>query len=131
MAIRIPTGLVPPPAAGPVVATLTPAGDPVELFAWSLHGETLGGVLVRTVEGPRAWVDSCPHWNTPLSQLGDRVWNGTALRCTMHGATFDPDDGACTAGPCPGTRLTAMPIVVQGDDLLVHAPVVLSLAESP
>lgn len=125
MPLRIPLEI--PDDATPVVAVLDREGPDVELFAWSLHGEARGGILVRVGAEPKAWVDSCPHWNTPLSQYGNRVWNGRELRCTMHGATFAPHDGACTGGPCEGTSLTAMAARIDGDELHIHAPVVLSL----
>lgn len=99
----------------------------MELFAWTLHGEARRGIITRRDDGVSAYVDMCPHWNTPLSQFGDRIWMGGQLRCSVHGATFDPTDGACTGGPCPNTRLTPMPLVIDNDDVRIYAPKRLSL----
>lgn len=61
--------------------------------------------------------NSCPHVGTPLDFMQDRFFDpsGTLLQCATHGAQFRIDDGLCVAGPCPGKRLTPVPVTLSGD----------------
>ena len=63
----------------------------------------------------RAWVNLCPHRAQPLD-LGDaRLFNSLGeIECQAHGARFDPETGACIAGPCPGASL--QPLRIQERD---------------
>jgi len=44
------------------------------------------------------------------------------LICSTHGALYEPISGRCTAGPCVGDRLTALPLALDGDALVVNLP---------
>lgn len=82
---------------------------------WPLHG------LVVQLEdgGIRAWVNRCPHAGHQLNLqahrflTADRRW----LRCSSHGAHFDPDSGLCVAGPCVGKSLQPVKILVEDDSV--------------
>lgn len=75
------------------------------------------GLLVRAGSLLRAWRNRCPHigglltWQPPCR--GDSPAAATPIRCTLHGALFAPDSGACIRGPCQGDALTALPISVR------------------
>mgnify|MGYP001193088653 CR=1 FL=1 len=75
---------------------------------------TAGGtVLLYRWEGEiRAFRNVCPHVGTPLDLVPGRVFttDGRHLICATHGALFDPATGLCTAGPCRGRSLKAVPI---------------------
>jgi hypothetical protein len=47
---------------------------------------------------------------------------GRALICSTHGAVHEPISGRCTAGPCVGDHLTALPLALDGDTLVVRLP---------
>lgn len=73
------------------------------------------GILVMTPAGPRAWKNQCRHLALPLDgdapgRFFDR--EERHLACTAHGACYRPDDGLCIAGPCQGSRLKALPLVI-------------------
>jgi len=74
-----------------------------------------GGVLVRTAEGVRAWVNCCPHQGRPLDFAPDQFLFTPEGRlvCPHHGACFDPATGDCTDGPCAGSALTPVAIAVK------------------
>ena len=38
-----------------------------------------------------------------------------SLMCTRHGATFEPDSGACTHGPCERAYLKEIDVTVHDD----------------
>jgi len=48
--------------------------------------------------------------------------DGRALICSTHGALYEPLSGRCTAGPCVGDHLTALPLALDGDTLVVRLP---------
>jgi phenylpropionate dioxygenase-like ring-hydroxylating dioxygenase large terminal subunit len=81
--------------------------------------------LFRTVSGPAALIDRCPHRNVPLS--GGTVC-GDALACPYHGWSFDAA-GRCVAVPgVPGqTGAPARRVAVTSRHGLIWA----SLADAP
>ncbi|MFC7704801.1 Rieske (2Fe-2S) protein [Plastorhodobacter daqingensis] len=58
-------------------------------------------ILVATAQGPRAYVNACPHQFLPLNYRSDTVLSadGTRLLCSAHGARFDAGTGAAPDGP--------------------------------
>jgi len=60
-----------------------------------------------------AYMNRCAHVPTELDwQPGefldmDKRW----IICSIHGATYEPADGYCIAGPCRGERLMALDVV--------------------
>ncbi len=95
-------GLEEIPDGGAKGFDLGPAYEPREIF------------LLR--EGGRvyAYVNSCPHLGTPLEMIEDHFLNEDGfILCTTHGALFDPQNGACIAGPCMGEYLSRPLIEVE------------------
>jgi nitrite reductase/ring-hydroxylating ferredoxin subunit len=72
----------------------------------------------------RAYVNRCAHVGTPLDLWPNEFLDeeGRLIVCATHGALYDPDDGRCTAGPCVGAALDALPVRQDGDDLVVTCP---------
>ncbi len=73
------------------------------------------GILVRGDSGVRAWRNECRHLAVRLDRdtpgaLFER--DGTLLMCQFHGALYRPDDGMCVAGPCLGSRLRSLPVLL-------------------
>jgi nitrite reductase/ring-hydroxylating ferredoxin subunit len=60
-----------------------------------------------------AYMNRCAHVPTELDwQPGefldqDKRW----IICSIHGATYEPADGYCIAGPCRGERLMALDVI--------------------
>ena len=54
-----------------------------------------------------AYMNQCAHVPTEMDWQpgefldGDKRW----IICSIHGATYEPANGACVAGPCRGARL--------------------------
>jgi len=71
-------------------------------------------VLVRMDGEVAAWRNFCPHWTDVRldSGSGAECRDGEIV-CTRHGATFDPDNGECTHGPCEGAFLEEVEVTVQ------------------
>lgn len=66
-------------------------------------GTRAAGAIVGRVDGQLvAYANVCRHLAIPLDFGDGDVTDpdGAALLCRHHGATFEPRDGECTAGPC-------------------------------
>lgn len=78
-----------------------------------------GGILLRLPDGtPRAYKNECRHLALRLDEREPHtLWeaDGRHLHCTAHGALFRPSDGLCTAGPCKGSHLRELPLIVEND----------------
>jgi nitrite reductase/ring-hydroxylating ferredoxin subunit len=75
------------------------------------------GILLRTADGEvRAYKNQCRHLAVPLdSEDPGELWDERRrhLTCSAHGARYRPEDGRCVAGPCEGSHLKTLPVVVR------------------
>ena len=71
-----------------------------------------------------AYANVCPHARHPLDFPAEHFFtpDKTLLRCSSHGALFDPGSGECVLGPCLGRRLIALELRVVADEIRVRAP---------
>ena len=72
----------------------------------------------------RAYVNRCPRVGTPLDLWPNDFFtdDGRTLICSTHGALYEPLSGHCRAGPCVGDRLTALPLALEGETIVVRMP---------
>jgi nitrite reductase/ring-hydroxylating ferredoxin subunit len=71
-------------------------------------------VLVRLNGEVAAWRNFCPHWtDVRLDKGSGAEFRDGELICTRHGATFEPESGHCTYGPCEGSYLEEVDIEVR------------------
>jgi nitrite reductase/ring-hydroxylating ferredoxin subunit len=79
-------------------------GQPARAFALRFDGRVV------------AYMNRCAHVPTELDwQPGefldlDKRW----IICAVHGATYEPADGTCIAGPCRGERLMELAVAERG-----------------
>jgi len=90
-------------------------------FRLERAGRLVNAFVVNHEGRFRAYVNRCPHVGTPLDLWPNEFFteDGRALICSTHGALYEPLSGRCTAGPCVGDRLAALPLALDGDDTLV------------
>jgi len=71
-----------------------------------------------------AYVNRCRHMTTPLDFVRDEFWSEDRrhLMCYTHGALYEPDSGLCISGPCKGESLFRLPVVIDGEEVLVGCP---------
>ena len=72
--------------------------------------------------GVRAYKNECRHLPLRLDDREPReLWDteGTHLVCSSHGARYRPTDGLCVAGPCEGSHLRELPLVVDGSEIFL------------
>jgi nitrite reductase/ring-hydroxylating ferredoxin subunit len=81
--------------------------------------------LVRYEDRVYAYRNLCPHagrflnWKEDAFLTRDR----SLIMCAGHGALFDPKNGACVAGPCPGQSLESLQVKIESGEVVVYAPV--------
>lgn len=78
-------------------------------------------LLIRTAGGIRAFRNRCPHVHIPLNYEPDEfhILDDDVLMCAHHGAMFHIATGECFDGPCERSSLTAIPVIVQGNRVIV------------
>jgi nitrite reductase/ring-hydroxylating ferredoxin subunit len=82
------------------------------------------GILLRSADGGvRAYKNECRHLPMPLDdrEPGD-LWDphGRHLVCNSHGALYRPDDGLCVSGPCEGSHLRTLPVIVRDGEVFLE-----------
>lgn len=72
-------------------------------------------ILYRVGSRVKAWCNVCPHAGRRLDWAPGQFLRSRdgGLVCAVHGATFDPASGECTAGPCRGQALLAVAVEVR------------------
>jgi nitrite reductase/ring-hydroxylating ferredoxin subunit len=79
-------------------------------------------ILLRTNGGALlAYRNACPHMGIELDWESDRLMTpgGRYLRCTGHGALFEPDSGLCVRGPCLNEALTRLPVRIEDEMVML------------
>jgi toluene monooxygenase system ferredoxin subunit len=66
---------------------------------------------------PRAYRALCPHQEAPITES---PFDGNVLTCEHHGWRFDGETGDCISGP--RCRLKALPLRIEGEDVLIDIP---------
>ena len=80
------------------------------LFDVLEYGQPLRAFVLRVDGQVVAYLNRCAHvpvemdWQEGEFLDGDRRY----IVCSIHGATYEPSDGYCIAGPCGGARLKAV-----------------------
>ena len=87
------------------------------------EGGFYGLFAVSVGEAVMIYVNACPHIHVPLDWAPDRFLSSDASRiiCSTHGAEFEIETGLCTAGPCVGERLQAVPFRLENGWITVAA----------
>ena len=85
------------------------------------NADELEILLVKSSGTINAWINSCPHDGRPLCRDPNYVWDssGRYLECMNHQATFDPNTGMCTDGPCVGDSLLGVKIHQEGGQIVL------------
>ena len=89
----------------------------------SLAGELESVLLLRRGDQVQGWLNLCPHAGRRLDYAPGQFLLTAAgeVVCPVHGATFELDQGLCTAGPCRGQSLRALPLQVSDGQVLLLA----------
>ena len=89
-----------------------PDGNAIEIETL-VGGEVESLLVYRLGDDARAYFNVCPHAGRRLDYApGKFLVRSGQIICAAHGATFTAESGDCTAGPCRGDRLRAVPVAV-------------------
>lgn len=71
-------------------------------------------ILIKHETGVKAYLNNCPHQDVPLNEAYKIDVNPfeKSLKCSVHDAYFNVEDGCCTEGPCINEELEAVAIIV-------------------
>ncbi len=102
-------------------------GGRAVVFSREFSGTTTACFAIRFQGEIHAFANHCPHRGTPLDWQPGEVFDdsGLYLICATHGALFEPNGGLCVAGPCQGMRLTPVPILQEGNQVILKVGRVL------
>jgi len=88
--------------------------------ARGFHVSGHGIVVARPQAGiVSAYLNRCPHLGVPLNWQPDAFMDSESafLRCSTHGALFEPQTGLCILGPCRGDKLWLLECEIQEDGI--------------
>jgi nitrite reductase/ring-hydroxylating ferredoxin subunit len=90
-------------------------------FSFGEGPESFDFFVVRHDGGIEGYINDCPHTGGPLDWKPDQFLNinKSLILCATPGALFRIEDGACIAGPCPGARLTPVPLELSDGAIVV------------
>ncbi len=114
------------PSAGTLLCRLDEIPDPGGREFTFGDGPTPFEMFVMRKGGLAfGYFNVCPHAGSPLNWSPGQFLDPTRtlIQCATHGAQFNIDDGACVSGPCPGSKLTAVPVDVMDGKIWIAGPV--------
>ncbi len=81
-------------------------------------------VLIKYEDSIKAYENNCPHQDVPLNEAYKIDVNpfDKTMKCSVHDAFFNIEDGLCVEGPCINDELTTVAIEIdeQGDIYLAQ-----------
>jgi len=85
------------------------------------HNQSI--ILIKHQDTVKAYKNNCPHQNIPLDEAYKIDVNPfqKTIKCSVHDAFFNIEDGLCIEGPCRNESLATVEITIdeQGDIYLV------------
>jgi nitrite reductase/ring-hydroxylating ferredoxin subunit len=90
-------------------------------LALCLNEQVRDVFIVRKGQHVYAYLNSCPHTGAPLDWVPDQFLSldRNYIQCATHNALFRFNDGYCVSGPCAGARLTSVPVVIDGGEVVI------------
>lgn len=112
------------PAPGDIVCAADQIPEGIaRAFIYGEGKQAFELLLVGSSDGPRAYVNQCPHFKIKMNARPDDFINADGnIQCAWHYACFRPIDGVCVSGPVEGYALNAVPVIVEGGNILIGAP---------
>ena len=80
-----------------------------------IEGKQRNIFVVWRGDAAYAYINWCPHAQLLLDQVPGKFFEPEHkyIRCGMHAATFQVEDGLCIQGPCEGESLKSIKIEIQ------------------
>ena len=93
-------------------------------FVFEEDGSRKEGFVVKHEGRIYAYRNECRHIPMTLDWVENRFVSrdGRYIQCATHGALYEMASGFCVGGPPTGERLRALPVEVEGEDVIVTLP---------
>ena len=91
-------------------------------FTFGTGASAESGILVRDGDTVLAWRNRCRHLAVPLDHDTPGEFftpDGGHMMCQQHGALYRPADGLCIWGPCRGSSLRSLSIVIKDGNVFL------------
>jgi nitrite reductase/ring-hydroxylating ferredoxin subunit len=96
-------------------SALEECGDAVtfEVLEW---GRSVPAFALRFDNVAVAYLNRCAHVPAEMDWQPGKFWDldKRFIICSVHGALYDPPNGQCVSGPCPGAHLQSIELKEQG-----------------
>ena len=71
-------------------------------------------ILIRHEDGVRCYLNNCPHQDVPMNEAYKVDVNPfeKTIKCSVHDAWFNIDDGVCIEGPCWDEALESVAVKI-------------------
>lgn len=91
-------------------------------FAWQDGDRLRQGFVVRAGDAAFGYHNVCPHAGNPLNWKPDAFLTRSRdlIMCSVHGAIFEIDTGACVGGPCTGRSLRPLRTEIRQGSVFVY-----------
>lgn len=68
-----------------------------------------------------AYLNRCPHLGVPLNWNENQFMDSDSsfIRCSTHGAMFEPESGLCILGPCRGESLWQLTCSIENGNIYI------------
>ncbi|MDH5424497.1 MAG: Rieske 2Fe-2S domain-containing protein [Gammaproteobacteria bacterium] len=66
-----------------------------------------------------AYKNSCPHTGASLNWQENQFldMDNAFIQCSVHNALFEVDSGYCIAGPCSGSSMEELTLIIENNEL--------------
>jgi nitrite reductase/ring-hydroxylating ferredoxin subunit len=90
-------------------SALQECGEAV-IFEVMEAGRNVPAFAVRYDNVAVAYLNRCAHIPAEMDWQPGQFWDMDKrfIICSVHGALYDPPNGLCVSGPCPGAHLQAI-----------------------
>lgn len=98
-------------------------------FTFNLNDKKIEGFVINERGRFLAYINRCRHMGITLDWDTNDFYTKEhdALICKTHGATYHPETGECTGGPCPGKSLYSLPLLIQSDQIYLDLAKTIAL----
>lgn len=86
------------------------------LFEVLEFGRAASAFAVRFDNQAVAYLNRCAHVPAEMDWQPGQFWDQDKrfIMCSIHGALYEPSDGLCVGGPCPGRKLVSIRLKEDG-----------------
>ncbi len=86
------------------------------------QGRTVPAFALRFDNMAMAYLNRCAHVPAEMDWQPGQFWDQDKrfIICSVHGALYEPTDGLCVSGPCPGKHLISVALTERQGQVYWH-----------